>query len=155
MSFPPKIKVLAWRFFTSRLPSKDLLLLREVTLSTNSLCEFYGNHPKTLLHLFFLCQVSKNLWERIYRWIGEDISFSFEEFLDFDLLQDKVNAERARMKTNTIWIAALWSLWSMRNVIIFYQVIFSFDVVFYNVMFKSWSWITSVKVSSFSTFYDW
>lgn len=140
-----------WRFFSLRLPSKDLMLLRGVTLSSNSLCELCGDHPEMLHFLFFLCQVSKNLQERIYRWVGEDISFSVEEFLDYGLLQEKVKADKVRMKINIIWIAALWSLCTMRNAIIFDQVNFSF----YNAMFSSWSWISNIKVSSFSTFYDW
>ncbi|XP_058732655.1 uncharacterized protein LOC131604212 [Vicia villosa] len=134
MLIPLKIQIFAWRLFTSRLPTKDLSLLRGVVNISNPFCEFCGNHPETLSHIFFFCQVSKKVWEWIFLWLGEELPFSIEEFKDFDVLQEKIKIANARVKINTIWMTTIWSIWIMRNSIIFEQVLYSFDMVFYNVM---------------------
>ncbi|XP_058746285.1 uncharacterized protein LOC131619176 [Vicia villosa] len=157
LSIPPKIPIFSWRLFTARLPLKDFLLSRGVVnITSNPLCVFCGNHPETLIHLFFLCHVSKTMWSRVFLWLGDEKTFSLEEFMDFGTLQIKVKSHNDRRKINTIWIAITWGIWLMRNAIIFEQLPYSFDVVSYNVMFFSWSWLASKEpFSSSSSFFDW
>ncbi|XP_058759622.1 uncharacterized protein LOC131632923 [Vicia villosa] len=156
LSLPLRIQIFAWRFFTSRLPTKDALISRGVVNIPNQWCVFYGNVPESLPHIFFSCHVSLKVWERIFVWLGEEVLFSFEEFLEFDVVQEKVKAVNVRVKINTIWMALIWSIWSMRNSIIFYQVPFCFDMVVYNVIYFSWSWLARIVLNtSISTFYEW
>lgn len=58
--------------------------------------------------------------------------------MDFGLIQEKVKNVNDRNKVHIIWIATNWSLWIMRNAIIFDNVPFSFDVVCANLLFLSW-----------------
>ncbi|XP_058726786.1 uncharacterized protein LOC131598177 [Vicia villosa] len=96
------------------------------------------------------------MWSRIYSWLEVETVLSLEEFMDFGTIQTKVKSLIDRRRINTIWIATSWSLWRMRNAIIFEQSQYSFDVVSYNVMFYSWSWLASKDMfSSSSSFFDW
>ncbi|XP_058776848.1 uncharacterized protein LOC131651198 [Vicia villosa] len=141
---PIKIQIFMWRMFISRLPTKDLLFLKGVNfISSNLLCEFCRCQLETPNHLFFLCFVSKDLWGNIYSWMGEDLPFTLEEVLDFGIIQEKVKSANIRKKINTIWFATSWCIWIMRNAIIFDNVSYSFDKVYFNILYFSWSWLAS------------
>src|SRR3954468_10409226 len=79
----------------------------------------------------------------------------FEEFLDFGGFQAKVVKVNDRRKINTVWFATVWSLWNMRNLMIFENVEYSFDKVCFNVMFYSWTWLYSLNPTVSSCFYNW
>ncbi|XP_058775833.1 uncharacterized protein LOC131650120 [Vicia villosa] len=113
------------------------------------------NHLETSSHLFFQCGVAKYLWKRIYLWLGEDLPFSLEEFLKLDIVVEKVKTVNARKNIISIWIASVWSLWNMRNAMIFKKIAYSFESVFYNVIFLSWCWLASSNPIRYCSFYDW
>ncbi|XP_058773836.1 uncharacterized protein LOC131648056 [Vicia villosa] len=156
LDLPLRIAIFAWRFFSSRLPTIDSLLARGVANIPNVCCVFCRVHPESLMHVFFDCQVSKNVWEWDYSWLCDEVLFSLQEFKEFLVVQEKVKKAKDRVKINFIWISLIWSLWIMRNSIIFEQASFSFELVVYNVMFLSWSWLARIRLStSFSSFYEW
>lgn len=62
MELPPKIKILAWRKFIDRIPTKDLLIITGVlNIPSNPLCEFCNNCLESSIHLFSTCHVSKGI----------------------------------------------------------------------------------------------
>ncbi|XP_058732811.1 uncharacterized protein LOC131604383 [Vicia villosa] len=128
---PPRIKVFTWRFIIDRLPTKYLLIMRGFdNISQSPLCEFCRNYTESINHMFYLCNVSKVLWERIFVWLGDDLPFTLEEFQNFGVIQEKVKNAKDRRKINMVWIATTWSLWIMRNAMIF-------DLVYSNIMYLS------------------
>ncbi|XP_058784308.1 uncharacterized protein LOC131659084 [Vicia villosa] len=112
-------------------------------------------HPESLNHLCFSCNVSKVIWCRVLLWLGEIPSLTIDGFLDFGFIQEKVVNVKARMKINSIWIATTWSLWYMRNAMIFEKEEYSFDMVYYKIMYLSWCWLASCNPGYLSSFYDW
>ncbi|XP_058754726.1 uncharacterized protein LOC131627883 [Vicia villosa] len=144
MTVPLKFKIFAWRLLISRLPSKDLLLRRGVVIdANNACCEFCRLHPENLNHLFFDCNVANLMWCRIFLWLGVDLSFSLDDFMAFGKFQKKVKNANSRLKINTIWLATTWSIWFMRNAMIFDKVPYNFDEVYSNILYLSWSWLAS------------
>ncbi|XP_058754374.1 uncharacterized protein LOC131627549 [Vicia villosa] len=120
---PRKIHIFMWRVCINRIPTKDALSRRGILdASANLCCEFCKSHLESPSHLFFSCAVSSSIWRRIYLWMGVDIPFSCAEFLDFGGFQEKVKQVNIRKKINLIWIATVWSLWTMRNSMIFDKV---------------------------------
>ncbi|XP_058775834.1 uncharacterized protein LOC131650122 [Vicia villosa] len=151
-----KIHTFLWRVCINRLPTKISLSERGAIDSSVFLyCEFCRNHLETSSHLFFQCGVAKYLWKRIYLWLGEDLPFSLEEFLKLDIVVEKVKTVNARKNITSIWIASVWSLWNMRNAMIFKKIAYSFERVFYNVIFLSWCWLASSNPIRYCSFYDW
>ncbi|XP_058733132.1 uncharacterized protein LOC131604726 [Vicia villosa] len=156
LTVPLKFKVFAWRLFISRLPVKESLIRRGVTIdATNACCEFCRLQPENLNHLFFDYPVSNLLWGRIFTWMGVDLTFSLDEFMVFGKFYEKVKMANSRLKINTIWLATTWSIWFMRNAMIFDKVPYSFDVVYSNILYLSWNWLASSNPLSFCSFYDW
>ncbi|XP_058746451.1 uncharacterized protein LOC131619364 [Vicia villosa] len=150
-----KVKIFSWRFFINRLPLEDLLANRGVP-NLNSLdCLFCSHQPETLEHLFFQCQVTKVVWDKIYAWLGNDFELNLEEFKRFGRIQEKVREANSIVILNSIWIARIWCIWLMRNVIVFYNATFSFEAVISNIFFFSWRWLSSSTVTSRTSFYDW
>ncbi|XP_058753771.1 uncharacterized protein LOC131626956 [Vicia villosa] len=132
---PKKVKIFSWRFFIERLSLKYLLAYRGVTNLTSLDCPFCSNHPESSEHLFFQCQISKAVWDRIYSWLGNDLEFTLEEFKSFGCIQEKARKTNTRVKLNSIWLALIWCIWTMRNAIIFYNASFSFETVISNILF--------------------
>ncbi|XP_058726380.1 uncharacterized protein LOC131597719 [Vicia villosa] len=156
LDIPLRIAIFAWRLFISRLPTIDSLIVRGVDNISNLCCVYCGVQPESIGHVFFDCQVSKNVWEWVYSWLGEDVPFSLQEFKEFLVVQEVVKRVKDREKISFIWIALVWSLWLMCNSIIFEQVSFSFELVVCNVMYLSWSWLARISLyNSCSSYYEW
>ncbi|XP_058757405.1 uncharacterized protein LOC131630662 [Vicia villosa] len=155
-SVPLKIKIFAWRLLISRLPLKDMLVLRGMVANIiDPKCPFCDIHEESLDHLFFLCQASKNIWEKVLAWIGFSSGSFWEAFLGLDDIQLKVTNSHIRNKVNVIWLANTWSLWLMRNDNVFNNVPFSFETVFNRIVFLSWRWSECSFLLPRSSFYDW
>ncbi|XP_058775262.1 uncharacterized protein LOC131649520 [Vicia villosa] len=99
---PKKVHIFSWRFFVDRLPLKDLLLHRGVSNLDSLDCVFCSNHPESSEHLFFHCNVSKAVWEKIFNWLGNDLEFNLEEFKTFGCIQQKVKKHNIRAKLSSI-----------------------------------------------------
>ncbi|XP_058746494.1 uncharacterized protein LOC131619412 [Vicia villosa] len=69
---PFKIKAFGWRLLANRLPTKDLLLKRGISISLAHVnCAFCGMEPETRDHSFVACNLVKNIWKGIAFWIGK------------------------------------------------------------------------------------
>ncbi|XP_058776499.1 uncharacterized protein LOC131650805 [Vicia villosa] len=156
-SIPLKIKIFAWRLLISRLPLKDMLVHRGMAANIiDPICPFCNNiHEESLDHLFFLCQASKNIWDKVLGWIGFSSGYFREEFLGLDDIQIKVSNSHIRNKVNIIWLSTMWSLWLMRNDFVFNNIPFSFETVFNRIVFLSWRWSECSFLIPRSSFYDW
>ncbi|XP_058741616.1 uncharacterized protein LOC131614002 [Vicia villosa] len=146
---PPKMKVFAQRFLVERIPSKDLLLKRAMANLNIMDCVFCGTHTENLSHLFFNCQVVKEIWKSMYGWLGILEDINGEEFLDFGLIQEKVKNANHRVKINIIWIATIWRIWLMRNAINFE------GESFCNIIFFSWRRLSNGNHKFKSIYYEW
>ncbi|XP_058752759.1 uncharacterized protein LOC131625939 [Vicia villosa] len=71
LEVPFKIKAFGWRLFLNRLPTKDLLLLRGISLPLDNIaCSFCGVDLEKCRHTFFVCGVVKRIWNDIASWVG-------------------------------------------------------------------------------------
>ncbi|XP_058766163.1 uncharacterized protein LOC131639708 [Vicia villosa] len=154
-TIPTKIKTFSWRFFINRLPLKDILVNRGVSTLDSMDCPFCSIFPESLDHLFYQCQVTKEVWNRIILWLGKVANLSQEDFKSFGMIQEKVKNTKTKEILNSIWIALIWCIWNMRNTIIFDSGIFSHEEVISNIMFFSWRWVSSREPLRKTNFYDW
>ncbi|XP_058732744.1 uncharacterized protein LOC131604314 [Vicia villosa] len=118
---PFKTKVFGWRILIDRLPTKELLLKRGISFTTSSSnCEFCGIALESLEHVFFKCSIVKLIWRKIAEWIGlldvteEDPKGSFMLWYQFC---KSMKMKEGRL--SCIWLAITWSIWLVRNGIIF------------------------------------
>ncbi|XP_058766137.1 uncharacterized protein LOC131639679 [Vicia villosa] len=141
-TIPAKTKIFAWRFLTNRLPVKVQLGNRGVSYLTSFDCPFCNCHPESLDHIFYHCNVTKAVWNRIYLWLSNDVKLSYEEFKSFGCIQEKEKNTNSKAKLNIIWIALIWCIWNMRNTMVFDNGNFSFDEVIANILYFSWRWVS-------------
>ncbi|XP_058722176.1 uncharacterized protein LOC131593629 [Vicia villosa] len=119
---PFKIKAFGWRLLINRLPTKDLLMCRGVSLSIeNSLCAFCGTIPETCDHSFFKCKEAGVVWREIAVWVGKPVrgmeEECFQSFMDWYLFCKKKKVKEG--KCGVIWFAILWIFWMSRNGVCF------------------------------------
>ncbi|XP_058776563.1 uncharacterized protein LOC131650876 [Vicia villosa] len=155
LKLPPKIKVFAWRAFIDRLPTRDQLLNRGVVTVTCPDCVMCGSFLESSSHLFFYCQEVKVIWKHVFFWIGSPKEFTEEEMPCFEVIQEKVNCSKRRILINFVWLATIWSIWLMRNAIIFKGEVFCFDVICSNIVFLSWRWLCTGYTKFRPIYYEW
>ncbi|XP_058733668.1 uncharacterized protein LOC131605312 [Vicia villosa] len=118
---PFKIKSFDWRLFHNRLPTKDLLLCRGMSIPLDSLnCVLCGNCEETIKHFFFSCSVVKKVWVEVALWVdkGEtnvyDCMANFLDWYSFFRLK-KVKEG----KLGVVLLATSWTLWILSNGVCF------------------------------------
>ncbi|XP_058750752.1 uncharacterized protein LOC131623747 [Vicia villosa] len=139
---PFKIRAFGWRLLANRLPTKDLLMIRGISLSPEaSLCALCKIDPENRDHSFFSCSFVKDIWRDIAMWIGkegleeEESHSSFMEWHSF--CKSKKVLDR---KVDIIWLATSWALWLSRNGVCFREELWSLDNVVWNIKALVWRW---------------
>src|SRR4051812_36978775 len=82
---------------------------------------------ESVLHLFDTCSFMDNIWRKVYGWIGSLGELNLEEFKSLFFKCEKVKNNLKRSIMLVIWLVSVWSLWLLRNNIIFNDVSPSFD----------------------------
>jgi hypothetical protein len=68
------MSTLVWRFFHKRLPTKDNLIRRSISLNSSTLCVGGCGNSETEDHLFFNCPMLGSIWREIVKWLGVPIA---------------------------------------------------------------------------------
>ncbi|XP_058733701.1 uncharacterized protein LOC131605347 [Vicia villosa] len=132
---PFKIKAFGWRLLANRLPTKDLLVLRGVSIPFDNLkCSFCRFHLENRDHSFFACSYVKNIWKEIALWIGKggiEKEESLSSFMDWHSFckSKKIDVKKLDM----VWLATAWSIWLGRNGVCFREEDWNFDDLVWNI----------------------
>ncbi|KAL8493001.1 hypothetical protein ACS0TY_024274 [Phlomoides rotata] len=112
----------AWKILRNRVATTDNLGRRGINFSPDEVkCRLCKAQVKSISHVFFTCQFSAQLWNKILNWLGirsalhEDPT---KHWLQFGLC---LGEGTFRKVANTIWIATVWRIWLTRNDITFNQ----------------------------------
>ncbi|KAL8467114.1 hypothetical protein ACS0TY_035988 [Phlomoides rotata] len=82
-------------------------------------CPLCNKEEENTRHLFFKCEVTFGIWGKILKWLGTSMvlhEIPEVHFLQFCECLGKGN--RAKIAA-TIWIGVTWSIWNMRNNVVF------------------------------------
>ncbi|KAD6796360.1 hypothetical protein E3N88_07256 [Mikania micrantha] len=61
---PLKVNVFAWREGLDRIPSKDCLIKRGISI--NSMCSFCSVHSESSVHLLLRCGIASSVWDKVF-----------------------------------------------------------------------------------------
>jgi hypothetical protein len=106
-------------------------------------------------HLFVNCDRIFPIWYHISRWLGRDfvlpnsIGQVFESFLSLGV------GRQGRLGMLLVWHALVWSIWTVRNDIIFASGASSVATVVDKVKLSSWKWFLGKNLGSPCSFYEW
>ncbi|KAH1209320.1 putative ribonuclease H protein [Glycine max] len=141
---PARIAVFAWRLIRDRLPTRQNLRRRQVQI-TDMLCPFCRIQEEGASHLFFHCNKIQPIWWDTMSWLHIKGAFPLspkQHFLQHLGVQvDGVRTNRWQYW----WLALTWSIWKLRNSIVFSNATFNANSLFEDATFLLWSWLRSFK----------
>jgi hypothetical protein len=117
---PSKVLVFGWRFILDKLPTRQALHHRGILLNPNDLsCALCSLHVEDIGHLFFSCQFNSGIWNAIASWIGKSIPTGVDGCTHFLMFGNLVSLKKGGRVSRLIWLATTWSIWKLRNDVIF------------------------------------
>jgi hypothetical protein len=141
---PSKFLVFGWRLILDRLPTRSALNHRGILLNHNDLsCVFYSLNVEDRGHLFFGCQFTLGVWTAISNWIGKIIRTGLDCYDHFLMFGNLVRTKKGgRRVSRLIWLVAMWSIWKMRNDVIFKGVTPDATTIINEIKSISWLWFS-------------
>ncbi|XP_014626117.1 uncharacterized protein [Glycine max] len=144
LKIPPKVSAFSWRFFKNRLPTRDNLRKRQVTMSSYS-CPLCDHEEESIYHLMFNCEKTRSLWWETMRWVNRVGPHSIDpknHFLQFTQWNSKA---RTNKRWEFLWLALSFSIWYHRNAMLFKNQPFTPEKVMDDALFHTWSWLKCVE----------
>ncbi|XP_057422226.1 uncharacterized protein LOC130716056 [Lotus japonicus] len=117
---PSNIKAFVWRAMLGRLQTRDNLLRRQILRDVDDAkCAFCRLEVETCSHLLFTCSESMAIWYECFAWLGVSIAQVADPRIH--LLQFPVIgiSKSQKLAETAIWMATVWSIWCVRNRVIF------------------------------------
>ena len=151
---PARIVIFAWRLIRDRLPTRQNLRRRQVQL-TDMLCPFCRIKEEGASHLFFHCSKIQPIWWDTMSWLHIKGAFPLSPKQHF-LQHFGVQLDGVRINKWQYWRLALtWSIWKLRNSIVFSNVTFNANSLFEDATFLLWSWLRSFEKDFTVHFNQW
>ncbi|GJU62965.1 RNA-directed DNA polymerase, eukaryota [Tanacetum coccineum] len=146
---PIKLNVFAWKVHLNRLPTRVNLQHRGVLVSDPS-CPICHSEDEDLAHLFFRCSLVTDIVRLVCRWwnIAWASIDSYSNWLHW------FNAIRLSPKVKDllegVFYITWWSIWRFRNQVLFSSLVARKDVLFDDIVSRSFTWCRSRCKSNFS-----
>ncbi|GJR98129.1 RNA-directed DNA polymerase, eukaryota [Tanacetum coccineum] len=138
-SIPIKVNVFAWKLYLDRLPTRSNLSRRNVSLPSLA-CPLCDHVLEDSSHLFFGCSVAKDIQKLICRWWNLDVHpyESYEDWLSW--FKSIRLGSKTKEVLEGVFYVFWWSLWNFRNQFLFASPIPRKDVIFDNIVLRSFYW---------------
>ncbi|GAU42970.1 hypothetical protein TSUD_188430 [Trifolium subterraneum] len=154
---PSKVLIFAWRLLLERLPTRTALHRRGIILNPQDLhCVFCSSYDEDSAHLFFHCSVLKRVWEEVFKWFGKSYQAEADGWNHFNIFGSLLKTKRFEKVRHLIWLATTWSIWKLRNNVVFNGVTLSSSSLVNDIKTISCLWLSGRygHISSIS-FPDW
>ncbi|KAJ0568314.1 putative RNA-directed DNA polymerase [Helianthus annuus] len=151
---PKKVGIVSWRALSERLPTKSALAARNIDIGSSG-CPLCNEHSESSEHLFVACHFSQAIWLGIAQWckIAPLIMFSLKDVLD---IRYAVSGSKRKKKIiNAIFQVVIWSIWRLRNEVIFRQVDPNMSRVIEETKSMSYLWIKNRQKASSWSWNEW
>ena len=135
-SVPRKVNIMVWRLQLNRLPLRVNLDARGIDLES-IMCPVCDSEQEDARHLFFRCEVARQLWRRIGMWIDQDISAVFDWEMLWDWIDGQPVRRIQRRVIDVVCRTSMWVLWRFRNAKVFDDQSLSQSMLFDLVVFWS------------------
>nr|GEV52053.1 hypothetical protein [Tanacetum cinerariifolium] len=115
---PIKVNVFMWRLSLNKLPSLVNMDRKGIDVAS-IFCLVCSEHAESVDHLFFTCEMARDIWVRLARWcqlVILDVPNITEWFSWLDTTQ---LSKKAMIILKGVVATMLWSIWNFRNTLIF------------------------------------
>lgn len=106
-------------------------------------------------HLFFSCKFSCHVWCKVYQWLDVSVVLHNKCVAHYTQHRSLLRGRRLKRFKFLFWHAVTWSLWLMRNSIIFFASIANFTALLHLIKLRSWQWATAKHAGAGLSFSDW
>nr|GEY49630.1 RNA-directed DNA polymerase, eukaryota [Tanacetum cinerariifolium] len=136
---PIKVNVHAWKVKLGGLPTRLNISRRGIDIES-VLCPMCGKAVESTSHIFFTCEMSKEILRKISRWWDIDYMevSSYKEWLDW-ILNMRLSVKSKQLLEGVCYVL-WWYVWSFRNKCIFGSQFPSKAVIFDDVVSSSFYW---------------
>ncbi|KAF5790976.1 putative RNA-directed DNA polymerase [Helianthus annuus] len=150
---PKKVGIVAWRAEMERLPTRSALARRNVPVP-NQLCVLCGEYEETCDHIFVSCHFAQSVWQNIAVWckIPPIIAFGINDLLS---LHVSIPGSKRRKAVHAIVMVAIWSIWKIRNDVVFRQVSPIFTKALDEIKSMAYLWIKNRSKVVTLSWEDW
>ncbi|GKD41149.1 RNA-directed DNA polymerase, eukaryota, partial [Tanacetum coccineum] len=148
-SIPIKVNVFAWKLHLDRLPTRLNLVNRGVQV-LSTLCPICGVAHEDASHIFFSCEVAMDVSRLICRWwnISWTHVGSYSEWLSW--LKSLRLGSKIKGLLEGVFYVFWWSLWNFRNHLLFTDKSPRRDVLFDDIVSRSFNWCSARCKNLFS-----
>ncbi|KAF1894118.1 hypothetical protein Lal_00004037 [Lupinus albus] len=154
---PLKVTSFAWRLFQDRIPTRDALIVRGVSMLNGggAQCSLCSDKLESSQHLLFSCSFSYSMWQLIYKWLDISVVLPFQPINHFLYHLGMVKLRKNCHIWSTIWLATVWALWRSRNDTIFNNARHSSLHILDAAPVNVWLWIKTIVGMSHISYSDW
>jgi hypothetical protein len=153
---PLKVIIFPWQLLFQRLPTRANLFKRGVFRSPSQThyvwCHF---EMESEVHLFTKCSVAVEVWAAIYSWLGLYTAVLGNLYQAFETFGFPFKCKKRTMGLNLIWQTVMWSLWIVRNSIIFEGKTPKAYEIVEAIKHKSLEWFIARKYVGVCLSYEW
>lgn len=152
---PSNVLAFTWRVLLDRIQTKENLKKRGIIQpGQQSNCVFCHNQEESLSHLSFSCKFAWEVWSRTYKWLGIVTVQHSDANLHF-LQHGNILASHSCNGWWVIWAAVVWSIWILRNDIVFNSGSACVDKIMDIIQFRSWKWLKVKRKDFTCSAYEW
>ncbi|GJZ27106.1 RNA-directed DNA polymerase, eukaryota [Tanacetum coccineum] len=148
-AMPIKVNVHAWRVKLDCLPTRINISRRGMKIES-IICPMCGEAAESCRRIFFSCHIARDFLRKISRWW--DVSYmelsSYEEWLDW-ILNIRISVKHKQILEGVCY-AMWWHIWNFRNKCIFDSESPSKEIIFEDVVYRSFYWCRYRCKGSFS-----
>ncbi|GKC18528.1 RNA-directed DNA polymerase, eukaryota [Tanacetum coccineum] len=136
---PIKVNIFAWKMFLDRIPTRSNLVRRGVMVSS-TLCSVCNTSVENSSHLFFCCDVAISVSRLICRWWNLHWSpcGSYSEWLEW--FKSIRLGSKCKGILEGVFYVSWWCLWNFRNNLLFAAQKPRKDVLFDDIVSRSFTW---------------
>ncbi|GKA68060.1 RNA-directed DNA polymerase, eukaryota [Tanacetum coccineum] len=148
-TIPIKVNIFAWKVSLDRLPTRSNLARRGVLVPSSS-CLICNVSDEDLAHLLFRCDLAIEVTRLVYRWWNL-VWIPLDSYISW-LSWIKALRMNSRSKSvlEGVFYTAWWSIWSYRNQILFSAKKPQKEVLFDDIVMRSFTWCIARSKNTFS-----
>ncbi|GJX66973.1 RNA-directed DNA polymerase, eukaryota, reverse transcriptase zinc-binding domain protein [Tanacetum coccineum] len=139
---PIKVNVFIWRLILNKLPTRVNLDRKDIDVGS-ILCPICMEDVETANHIFFSCNMAKDLWSMFAKWWDIDIPVCANSTDWFEWLDDLNVSNKVRSFIEGVGDSLLWHIWKFRNELIFSSTPPKKALLWDSIVSLSFLWISS------------
>lgn len=142
---PPKVEVFCWMAIINKINTRSMLVKRGILDISAAICPICLAEEEMVDHLFIHCYKHWLIWSKIINWWGlawccpRNLANLFSQWdsLVYGKFQKKVWV--------MLFFSATWSMWLLRNDVIFKQKIPDYDTLFFLIVTRLCLWLKAIE----------